>query len=93
MATPTFDIDVIDQQIKKELQSLQVVFEKFITNPEPPIWVSPDYATPINREVPPDCHGKPSHDLHAHNVGEVKKYFGSIDHLFVVYYACVEPFS
>jgi hypothetical protein len=43
---PTFDIEVID----KELKSLRGVVETFLKNPEPPTWVPPDYVTPSNRE-------------------------------------------
>jgi hypothetical protein len=100
--TLTFDINIIDQWIKEELQSLHVVVEEFIANPEPPIWVPPDNATPSNREfltnlqIPRYRNGKPSlllHDLYACNIDGIKKHFGSTDHLFVVYYVCFEPFS
>ena len=101
MPTPTFDIDVIGQLIKTKLQSLRVMVEEFITNPEPPIWAPPNNATPSNREFLinlqiPSYNDRPSlllHDLHARNVDEIKKHFGSTDHLFVVYYVCFEAFS
>ena len=99
MVTPTFDINIIDQQIEKELQSLHVVFEKFITNSDPPIWVPSNYAALHNQELPTDlqvslnCNGKSSHDLHVHNVDEIKKYFRSNDHLFVAYYVYFKPIS
>jgi hypothetical protein len=92
---------MIGQLIKTKLQSLRPAVEEFITNPEPPIWVPPNNATPSNREFLinlqiPLYNEKPSlllHDLHARNVDEIKEHFGSTKHLFVVYYACLEPFS
>ena len=92
---------MIGQLIKMKLQSLRVVVEEFITNPEPPIWVPPNNATPSNRKFLinlqiPSYNDRPSlllHELHACNVDEIKKHFGGTDRLFVVYYACFEPFS
>ena len=99
---PNFDISVIEERIEKESQSLRVVVEEFITNPEPPIWAPPNNATPSDREfftdlqIPTYRNGEPSlllHDLNACNVDEITKHFGSSQHLFVVYCAYLEPFS
>ncbi|KIM71364.1 hypothetical protein PILCRDRAFT_93899, partial [Piloderma croceum F 1598] len=81
---PTFDIEVIDKEIEKELKSLRGVVETFLKSPEPPTWVPPDYVTPSNREfltnlrIPCYRNGNPSllfHDLDVCDDNEIEKIF------------------
>jgi hypothetical protein len=44
-------IDVIDQKINEELDSLRGMVETFLKNPEPPTWNPPDSVTPSEREL------------------------------------------
>ncbi|KIM47458.1 hypothetical protein M413DRAFT_200359 [Hebeloma cylindrosporum] len=79
------DIEVIDKRIHKELESLGGVVEAFLRNPEPPVWVPPDYVTADNREfltnlqLPSYGNGKPSllfHNLDKCDRIEIEKMLG-----------------
>jgi hypothetical protein len=89
----TFGIEVIDQRIENELESLRVVVETFLRSPEPPTWDPPVYATPTNREflaslrLPTYRNGNPSllfHDLDVCDGDEIKEIFGKSQHMYVV---------
>jgi hypothetical protein len=94
------DIEVIDKRIDKELESLRGVVETFLKNPEPSIWVPPDYVTPNNREfltnlrIPSYGNGNPSllfHDLEVCDDNEIEKIFGRGTPLYVVINCVLNP--
>jgi hypothetical protein len=83
----------MDEKIDMELESLRGVIETFLKNPEPSIWVPPDYVTPNNREfltnlrIPSYTNGNPSllfHDLDVCDDNEIEKIFGPGTSLYVV---------
>jgi hypothetical protein len=94
------DIEVIDRRIDKELESLRGVVETFLKNPEPSIWVPPDYVAPNNREfltslrIPSYGNGNPSllfHDLDVCDGDEIEKIFGRGTSLYVVINCALNP--
>jgi hypothetical protein len=92
--TPTeLDIEIIDQKIKEELDSLRGMVETFLKNPEPPTWNPPDSVTPSEREfltnlrIPSYRSGNPSllfHNLDVCDSKEIETKFGPSAHQYVV---------
>jgi hypothetical protein len=85
------EIEEIDPLVKKELKSLRDVVAAFLKSPDPPLWAPPDYAAPSDREflanlqIPSYADGRPSllfHDLHSRDDDEIKKIFGTNDHVY-----------
>jgi hypothetical protein len=90
----------MDEKIDMELESLRGVIETFLKNPEPSIWVPPDYVTPNNREfltnlrIPSYTNGNPSllfHDLDVCDDNEIEKIFGPGTSLYVVINCALNP--
>jgi hypothetical protein len=81
-------IEIIDEKINQELDSLRGMVETFLKNPEPPTWIPPESATPSNREfltnlqIPSYRNGAPSllfHNLDEYNDKEIEMVFGPGD--------------
>jgi hypothetical protein len=97
----SFDIDVIDQQINWELESLREEIETFLRKPEPPTWVPPDYVTPSHREfltglrIPCYKNGNPSLLFHrldlCDDYGQIEEVFGPSVHKHVVINCSLNP--
>ena len=85
----SLDIDAIDAMIDRELGLLRGVVETFLKNPEPPIWVPPNYTTPsyhdflTSLQIPSYRNGNPSLLLHNLQEGEIAEIFGDARHMCV----------
>ena len=86
-------IEIIDQKIKEELDSLRGMVETFLKNPGPPTWNPPDSVTPSEREfltnlrIPTYRYGNPSllfHNLDECDDKEIEMIFGPGPHQYVV---------
>jgi hypothetical protein len=95
-----FEIEAIDQLIKKERESLRDVVAAFLKSPGPPLWAPPDHATPSDREflatlqIPSYSDGRPSllfHNLHVRDDDEIKKIFGTNNPVYEVIMCPLNP--
>jgi len=86
------NIEVIEERINKELDSLRGMVETFLKNPEPRTWTPPDSVTQSNREfltnlrIPSYHYGNPSllfHNLDVCDDKEIEMIFGPGAHLYV----------
>lgn len=89
----TMNVDDIDEKIEKELMSLQPAVELFLKNPELPIWVPPQFATPDVQEfimklrIPSYPNHKPSlllHGLDKCDGQKIKDVFDDATPMYVV---------
>jgi hypothetical protein len=85
---------MIDRRINRELESLRETIERFIRNPEPPVWIPPDYITDssvrdflTSLQIPMYQNGKPSllfHNLSLCDDDQIEAIFGSFNHVYVL---------
>ena len=98
----TFGIEVIDDNINEELDSLRGMVETFLKNPEPRTWIPPAYITSTDRDfltnlqTPSYRDGNPSlsfHNLDVRDDKEIEMIFGPGAHQYVVINCALNTFQ